>query len=111
MLWYHYVSYFIGGFALINVIPHYTRALTGRTFPTPFASPSGRGQSSPFMNVIWSLINAALAYTLLVQVGEFDVRNLQCVLPFAAGIIVGSLQISYHFSKVYEEDKKKKIAK
>jgi hypothetical protein len=81
MLWYHYVSYFIGGFALNNVIPHYTQALTGRTFPTPFASPPGRGQSSPFMNVIWSLINAALAYTFLVQVGEFDIRNLKCVIP------------------------------
>jgi hypothetical protein len=47
MRWYFFVSYFFGGAFLVNAIPHFVQGVPGRSFPTPFASPPGKGQSSP----------------------------------------------------------------
>jgi hypothetical protein len=99
MLWYHYLSYFFGGFTLINSVPHGTRGLSGRTFPSPFASPPGKGQSSPIENVIWSFINLTLSYLLLAQVGDFKIRDMTSVLPTAAGILFGSVYIANYFTE------------
>jgi len=47
MRWYFYVSYFFGGVFLVNAVPHFVNGVSGRSFPTPFASPPGKGKSSP----------------------------------------------------------------
>jgi hypothetical protein len=46
MQWYHFVAYFFGGAFFVNAIPHFTNGVSGRMFPTPFASPPGKGLSS-----------------------------------------------------------------
>ena len=46
MHWYYYVAYFFGGALLVNAVPHFVNGASGRSFPSPFASPPGRGQSS-----------------------------------------------------------------
>jgi hypothetical protein len=53
MKWYHYVAYFFGGSFLVNSVPHFTNGVSGRSFPTPFASPPGQGLSPAWVNVLW----------------------------------------------------------
>ena len=53
MRWYFYVAYFFGGAFLVNAVPHFVNGVSGRSFPTPFASPPGKGLSSPMVNVLW----------------------------------------------------------
>jgi hypothetical protein len=107
MLWYQYLSYFFGGFALVNAIPHYARGLSGRTFPSPFASPPGKGQSSAVVNALWGFFNIALGYVLLVQVGNFDIRSVDSILPTAAGALASSLLLAKNFGDHYAKGKKK----
>ena len=38
MRWYFFVAYFFGGAFLVNAIPHFVIGVSGRSFPTPFAS-------------------------------------------------------------------------
>ena len=47
MPWYFYLAYFWGGAFLVNAVPHFVNGVSGRSFPTPFASPPGKGSSSP----------------------------------------------------------------
>jgi hypothetical protein len=61
MRWYFYLAYFLGGAFLVNAIPHFVNGVSGRSFPTPFASPPGKGQSSPMVNVLWGTLNAVVA--------------------------------------------------
>jgi hypothetical protein len=63
------IAYFFGGAFLVNAIPHFVNGVSGRSFPSPFASPSGRGQSSPTVNVLWGTVNAIAGYFLVCQVG------------------------------------------
>jgi hypothetical protein len=84
MPWYFGVAYFFGGAFFANAIPHVVSGVTGRSLPSPFASPPFKGLSSPAVNVAWSLFNLAVAYLLLLRVGQFDVRSwLHAALCFA----------------------------
>ena len=40
MQWLHVLAYFFGGAFFVNTIPHFTNGVSGRRFPTPFASPT-----------------------------------------------------------------------
>jgi hypothetical protein len=84
MHWYAYVAYFLGGAFLVNAVPHFTSGVSGRRFPTPFASPPGKGQSSPTANVLWGSVNVAIGYLLVCHVGEFYVRRTPDVLAWGA---------------------------
>ena len=53
----HYLWMFLAGALLCNGIPHLAAGLRGEAFPTPFAKPPGRGDSSPLVNVLWGSIN------------------------------------------------------
>jgi hypothetical protein len=53
------------GAVTINVIPHLVHGLSGEPFPTPFADPPGRGDSSPSLNILWASMNAGGAAALL----------------------------------------------
>jgi hypothetical protein len=57
MPWYEYVAYFFAGAFLANSIPHFVQGVCGNKFQSPFASPSGIGESSAIVNVVWGWLN------------------------------------------------------
>src|ERR1700694_4947604 len=59
------VSRFFTAPFLANSIPHTVQGICGNRFQTPFASPSGVGESSAIVNVIWGLANFAIGSVLL----------------------------------------------
>ena len=87
MHWYIYPAYFFGGAFLTNAIPHLVNGVSGRAFQTPFAKPSGKGLSSSTMNVIWGFFNLMIAWLLILEVGTFDLRNVQHAVVFGAGML------------------------
>ena len=52
MHWYFFVAYFFGGAFLVDAVPHFVQGVSGRSFPTPFASPPGKWLSSPFDSTV-----------------------------------------------------------
>jgi hypothetical protein len=46
------VALFFAGAFLCNSIPHLTKGLQGEPFPSPFAKPPGKGNSSPLVNFL-----------------------------------------------------------
>ena len=54
------------------------------------------------MNVLWGFTNFVLAYLLLVLVGRFDLRSSSCILPFAIGALLISLQLAKHLGEFTE---------
>jgi hypothetical protein len=101
MRWYHYVAYFFGGAFLVNAVPHFVSGVTGRAFPSPFASPPGQGLSSPTVNVLWGAFNFLIAYLILCRVGEFELRRLRHVLPAAAGGLLIAVMSARAFGRVF----------
>ena len=71
------------------------------TFPTPFASPPGKGESSPTLNVLWGAANAGVGYALLHQVGSFGIMQGKETLTVGIGGLVVSLMLSRGFGQVY----------
>lgn len=94
MHWYDVAAYFFGGAFLANFVPHFVAGVSGRSFPSPFAKPPFRGQSSPAINVLWGLFNLTVAYTLLVVVGELELRHAAHVAVSATGFGLASLGIA-----------------
>jgi hypothetical protein len=101
MVWYVYVARFLAGAFLANSVPHFTSGIQGRRFPSPFASPPGKGESSPTTNVVWGAANAAAAYLLLYQIGEFGLNNSRETLSVGLGGFVMALMLSKGFGRVY----------
>jgi hypothetical protein len=101
MSWYAYLAYFFAGAFLVNAVPHFVTGVTGRRFPTPFASPPGKGESSPIVNVLWAAVNLLIAYLLLTRVGDFQVREIPSVAAAAAGGLLMALQLSSWFGSTY----------
>ena len=97
--WYVYLAYFFGGAFLVNAIPHLTNGLSGRPFPSPFASPPGKGNSSPTVNVLWAAFNLIVGYLLVLRVGVFYVRDTRDVLVFGAGGLFVAIMLSQTFAK------------
>jgi hypothetical protein len=94
MPWHDVVANFFGGAFLANFVPHFVAGVSGRSFPSPFARPPFRGLSSPVVNVLWGLVNLAVAYALLVVVGSFELRHVVHVAVSAAGFGVASVAIA-----------------
>ena len=101
MNWLHLVSYFFGGIALANAVPHFVSGTMGQPFQSPFAKPPGQGLSSSTVNVLWGLFNVVIGYMLVLRVGHFDVRSTSNVLVLAVGALVTSLQIARHFGQFH----------
>jgi len=99
MQWYTYVAYFFGGAFLVNAVPHFTNGVSGRSFPTPFASPPGKGESSPTVNVLWGALNAVVGYFLVCHVGEFRVRRIPDVVVLGAGGLLMAVNLSRWFGR------------
>lgn len=96
-----YLAYFFGGAFLANSIPHLTNGISGRAFPTPFATPPGRGESSASLNVIWGAINLLVGYCLLLQIGDFNVLSTLDVGVAGLGGLLVALSSARHFSRLY----------
>ena len=96
--WYRYVACFFAGMFLVNVIPHFVHGISGDRFPTPFAHPSGKGLSSPTLNVFWALFNLILGY-ILFRVGKVSSGGVSALVIFFAGIVVISTMLSVRFAK------------
>lgn len=95
---YEYIACFFAGAFLANVIPHFVHGISGDRFPTPFAHPPGKGLSSPTLNVVWALVNLAVAY-FLFRCGKVSSGHLPAVAVFFAGVAALSTMMSVRFSK------------
>ncbi len=100
MKWNHYLAYFFGGAFLTNTIPHLVNGVSGRSFPSPFASPPGRGLSPAWVNVLWGLFNLTIGYLLICRVGTFSVRKTRDVAVAGLGVLLMGVMLALTFSQV-----------
>lgn len=101
MEWYVYLARFFAGAFLANAIPHFVSGMQGRPFPSPFASPPGKGESSPTVNVMWGTANAVVGYFLLYRVGSFTLAGSRQVLIVGVGGFLMALMLSRGFGQIY----------
>lgn len=101
MTWYDYVACFFAGAFLANTVPHFVHGISGDRFPTPFASPPGKGLSSPTVNVLWALFNLVVAY-FLFRIEHVSSGDYPVLIVFFAGIAVISIWLSVHFTKKHQ---------
>ena len=87
-IWLHDLAYGFGGAFLANAVPHYVSGMMGRPFQSPFAKPSGKGLSSSTVNVVWGFTNLALAYLLIMRVGQFDLRAADHIASLGLGLLL-----------------------
>lgn len=101
MEWYEYLGCFFGGAFLVNAVPHFVNGVSGRPFPSPFASPPGKGESSPVVNVLWGALNLAIGYLLAVRVGDFHIHAMPTVVVLGVGGLVMGIQLAWWFGRIY----------
>ncbi len=99
--WYHFIAYFFGGAFLANTIPHLVNGISGSPFQSPFASPPGKGLSSPTVNVLWGSFNLVLAYLLVARVGRFELRQSKHVVVLGLGALLMALLLARAFGKFH----------
>lgn len=97
-----YIAAFFAGFFLANAVPHFVHGISGNRFPTPLASPPGKGLSSPPVNVVWALFNIVVGYVLF-RVGKVTDGEQFILVAFFAGIVAVSVMLSVHFQKKHAE--------
>jgi len=102
MPWYLYIASFFAGIFLANAVPHFIQGVSGNKFPSPFAKPSGRGLSSPIVNVIWALFNILIGY-LLFRAGQVSSANLPSLAIFFIGVAVISIFSSISFERKHTQ--------
>jgi hypothetical protein len=101
MAWYIYLARLFAGAFLANAVPHFVSGVQGRPFPSPFASPPGKGESSPAVNVIWGTANAVVGYLLLYRIGSFTLARSRDVLIVGIGGFLVALMLSTAFGRIY----------
>lgn len=93
------IAGFFAGAFFTNAVPHVVQGVRGNHSPTPFASPPGRGNSSPEINVLCSFFNVtvggALLYAFLPQLPP--PRSL-CAVALIGGLVM-ALYLAQHFAK------------
>jgi hypothetical protein len=99
MRWYQLLAHFFGGMFIVNGIPHFVSGVCGRKFPSPFASPPGKGLSSAMVNVLWGTLNGGVGYWLVWHIGWFDLRSGRAVVIAAAGGLVMAMMLARAFSQ------------
>lgn len=102
MAWYVHLANFCGGLFLANSVPHFVNGISGRRFPTPFASPPGVGESSPLVNVVWGMVNFLIGYVLIFGVGDSVGGLAFDPLMVGLGALVASLGLAWQFGRVHE---------
>jgi hypothetical protein len=101
MAWSVYIGWLFAGAFLANAIPHTVQGICGNRFQTPFASPSGVGESSAIVNVIWGFVNFAIGGVLLhiSFPTELPPAWTLCVTALI-GALTMALWLANHFGKV-----------
>jgi hypothetical protein len=102
MPWAHYLAAFLAGAFTCNALPHLTGSLGGAPFPTPFAKPPGKGDSTPVVNFLWSVANLIVGLVLLDRSGLSMGLNLAFGL-FSLGFVLMGISLSHHFGKVWRD--------
>jgi hypothetical protein len=97
MPWLDWLAWFFGGAFLANAVPHFVMGTVGRSFPTPFASPPGRGDSPAVVNVLWGFANLVAGLALL-EVGDHGGPFSASGVMTAAGVLAMALFVAVHFS-------------
>src|SRR3569832_613245 len=100
MVWYAYVAWLFAGVFLTNAIPHTVQGLSGNPFPTPFASPPGRGNSPPELNVLWGFFNFIVGGVLINDTLPQHPPPWPLVALALLGALLMALRLSHHFGKV-----------
>jgi hypothetical protein len=101
MPWLHLLSYFVGGAALANALPHLVSGVMGRPFQSPFAKPPGEGLSSSTVNLLWGFVNLFLFYLLVCRVGDFDLRDNAQAAALGLGMLLLGLFCARHFGRFH----------
>ncbi len=105
MNWLVYPAHFLAGAFLANGVPHFVNGLSGRTFPSPFASPPGRGESSPLVNTLWGLANFVLGFLLLKGIGDYRLAFTLDTFSVSLGILAISITLAIHFGDIQKGKK------
>ena len=95
-----YLAYFFAGLFFANGIPHFVNGISGRRFQSLFASPPGRGESTPLINVLWGSFNFIVAYLLLAGIGEFQGGLTADALALSLGFVLMSSILGVYFGRV-----------
>lgn len=96
MSWYDYVACFFAGAFLANTVPHFVHGISGDRFPTPFATPPGKGLSSPTINILWALFNLVAGY-ILARAEHLLNAGISALVTCFLGVAVISIWLSVHF--------------
>ena len=99
----NYLFLVLSGMLITNGIPHFVQGLSGEPFQSPFAKPSGIGESSPTVNVYWGFVNLAGGALLLVRF--MPTTYLEWVCVGVGTLLIGTF-CSMHFGKVRAAAKK-----
>jgi hypothetical protein len=99
MAWYDYLAYIFAGFFLANGVPHFVQGISGKKFPSPFASPPAQGLSPPLVNALWGLANFFIGYTIIFKVGDFHFGMTRDVLMVGLGAFLAAVILSITFAR------------
>ena len=97
MPWHFYLLDFLSGTLLVNGVPHFVQGLSGVPFPSPFAKPPGKVDSSPLINALWGFGNLTAGALLLHR---FSPVNPWGWMTEGVGALAMSVQLSMYFGKV-----------
>jgi hypothetical protein len=95
----NYLTLFFSGAFLCNAIPHLVAGVQGAPFPTPFGKPSGVGNSSAVVNVLWAAFNLVVGLASFAWHPASLGANLSC-LAMALGALAMGLFSAHHFGRV-----------
>jgi len=101
MEWYKFFEIFFAGAFTANAVPHFVHGISGDKFPTPFSSPRGVGLSSSTVNVLWSMANIIMGYSL-VNASAIKGEHWLWLTGFL-GFMLMSLMLSIRFRLKHKE--------
>ena len=94
----HLLAFLLGAL-LANSVPHIANGVSGRRFHTPFASPPGKGFSSPVVNVLWGSANL-LAAAGVYHLGLQDRAEPTPMGVVFAGFVLTGVVLAWWFGRV-----------
>jgi hypothetical protein len=97
-----YVALFFAGGFLCNSVPHLVCGVSGMPFPSPFAKPSGIGDSPPLVNFWWGFANLFAGLYLLTR-HPVSVELSADFAVFLLGVAALGTFSALHFGKVRRE--------
>jgi hypothetical protein len=91
---------FLSGAFLANGVPHFVQGICGNPFPSPFAKPPGKGESSPRTNVLWGFGNLAAGAVLLHLYWPRCIATVRGWCAVGLGLLLMAALLYAHFGKV-----------